>query len=1084
MEGRRCLLLVLVCAALFPLSPTYSRTVERFVGSEIPKRLHVGSHFLFYQSDSLYLNSVRLEPDVDYRFDRVSGAFDLSRLTTGDADTLVVKYSKLPQWVQLSYGRLLPEVTPTVTARRPFVFPESRAPVQTKPSGFEISGAKTFRFSTMSVGGSQFGQSLDLSLSGMITGDVEISGSISDRGYNPTYGTSDSRLGELDKINLRLTSPNVRADMGDITLPGRLVPSSSASRRVSGAAIALGGRRWELNALVARPRGRFASLTIAGIDGRQGPYRLSSSGGRQAVVPGSETVYVDGVRIERGANQDYTIDYPTGEMTFNVTYPIDRRSRIEIDYEIQAAEYREELLATGAGGALEDSTFYAEVSWLRDGDDKDQPIGSDLSDFDRSILSSIGDNVNNALKSGIVSDSAGDYLLVVDSLPDSVFVWAGGGAGQFRLQFSFAGEGSGDYRFRGAGRYDYVGRGNGDYLPVARLPVPERTEYVRTRVGTRNRILSVDAELQQSSFDRNLLSDLGDSDNDGLYYTMTLHHDWKTTDQPNRISVRTRRREAEFRPLDRIYEAEFGRHYLIPEDLPLISDESFYEAVLSLRPAAAFGVTPFFSTLQYDNRFESNRGGAHFEVRPQHRVELSGTALSVRSTIDTSGVASDGRIDRLYGSLAFDAGAGWRFGGLAELDRRRHSYSGVEQGTRFGRGQLSVRNRSESVTFDLYVEDSLVVDWVEQLTRQRLSATSARRYGGLSYRANLAYQWLTKPQSSDQNLLVRIQGQYSNHQRQLSVSTAYTISEETRNSRAISYLEVEQGQGDFIQEDGRFLPDPDGNFIKVQEILSDKARVRRGTKNFDLTKDFGLFRVRFNSAIEEELLDGGKRSVAWLLPFYADDTQPYLFYQRQYDSDLRLFPVGGYHAVNLAYAEQLEIRRLTGLPARRHDRRYGLTLRQGYQSLFFEQSLELFNNDRDNHFAAAGEAEGYRASATGGRRIGGDEIAGTFGYRQAESNSGEESKLAFVVAKARLRMAATGQLRGSLELYSQSLSGVSGMPSYQLTENRNGARGIIWSMSLRRGIKEGMRLNLTLSGRHADNRTSRIVARGEVVVEF
>ena len=77
------------------------------------------------------------------------------------------------------------------------------------------------------------------------------------------------------------------------------------------------------------------------------------------------------------------------------------------------------LFSGGTGMTLPDSTFFVSVGVLREGDDRDQPVVGELSESDRALLAVAGDR--SAMRSGVVADTTGAYVLVVDSLPDSVY---------------------------------------------------------------------------------------------------------------------------------------------------------------------------------------------------------------------------------------------------------------------------------------------------------------------------------------------------------------------------------------------------------------------------------------------------------------------------------------------------------------------------------------------------------------------------------------------------------------------------------------------------------------------------------------
>ena len=88
-------------------------------------------------------------------------------------------------------------------------------------------------------------------------------------------------------------------------------------------------------------RGQFTTSQFTAQEGNQGPYKLRGQNGELfvLVVSGSETVYVNGVPLERGENKDYIIDYNAGEIIFNSTFPITSEMRITVDYQFSDRNY-------------------------------------------------------------------------------------------------------------------------------------------------------------------------------------------------------------------------------------------------------------------------------------------------------------------------------------------------------------------------------------------------------------------------------------------------------------------------------------------------------------------------------------------------------------------------------------------------------------------------------------------------------------------------------------------------------------------------------------------------------------------------
>jgi hypothetical protein len=1086
MQWRPAIHVSLFVLSVLALSTTVkARTKIVLVGEDIPERLLVDKQRIFFESDSLYLNGQLLRRDIDYSFDATTRLFDLSHLEVGSRDTLRVMYDPVPDWVQWSYGRSLPTIVPRTIDHPDLSDRTAGRAASLARTDITISGSKTFNFSARSAGASNFGQSLDLRIQGSLAPDLEVTGAVSDRGYDPSYGPSNSRLSELDRVNLSLKSKTVSAQVGDLAVVSRFDTGPPRNKRISGANFSLNTPNWYAEALAARPRGRFESYRFLGIDGLQGPYQIGEGSAASPIVPGSEQVWLDGSLLERGGDKDYTIDYPTGQITFSVDHPIDRRSRIEIDYEPRATDYRGELLSTGGGAGIGDSALFFAVEFVREGDDKDLPLRGELSDEEKDLLTSVGDSVAAAFRSGITPDSSGNYVLVVDSLPDSIYRYVGEGNGDYTVSFSFVGEGKGDYRFLGTGNYQFVGSSKGDYLPIVFVPAPERTDYYNARVSVRNKLIGdLGVEFRQTISDRNLFSRRDDHDNQGSFYSVASQREWLWNDQRNHLTIKARIKEATFKARSRLYPADFSRKFLLPGGYVAVTDESLYELALSISPSPVIVFLPSFSRLGYKNSFESSVGGIKTHLAPHDRVKASFGWKTIAATDRDSIMETEGKASIYTGDLSYRLSPRFVLSSSYEHDRRENDYSGETRGTRYSQILWSLDGQSEKLSYEYYVEDSLTVTWHRILSRNRVSTSSNHKLGDLASQLQLTYQWLTEGKARNESFLGRLYLQYNNARKRLNVNSSYTLSEEMRNARGITYLEVEQGQGNYILENNEYIPDPDGNYIRIEEILSDRSRVSRGEKSFHLSKDFKVILIRFNSAIREELLDAGKRQLWWALPFLSDDSQPYLFYSRRYDTDIRMFPIQSAYAVNLTLSKDKEIRNIAGSEKRRRGVTAAVTFKQVVKTTFVEESLELFESNRDSYFSGGGKIDGFKIDLNVRQAVSLHEVSIGGSYRRAESVLKERSSIHIIHAGTRLRVVKQGELRASIELYRQKLTSTAGLPSFQLTDNKPGSRGAIWSADLRYGLKGGLRVNASLSGRHSDDRAARITGRGEMVVGF
>ena len=1063
------------------------------VGDQISSDIILAERLIFSGSDTAWFNERMLTRGTDYNLDYTNARMSLagdgrsfdSLRTEDHTDSMIVVFKVVPLWLSRSFGNEIPSATTSDDRPRPHA--EIRGTTNQPPFGssLEISGSKTFRFSSRSASGSDFGQSLDLTISGEISDGVEVVGSVSDRGYDPTYGFSNQRISELDKINLAVRSSEFTGQMGDIEVVDHTTGSSLEYKQVSGVAAEFNDRRLRFSGVAARPKGRFETTGFRGADGLQGPYRISGSGTLSAIVSTSEEVWLDGSKLERGGHKDYVMDYAAGTITFNSSHPIDSRSRIEIDYEPLENKFRQEFLGGGAGVATSDSMFTFSADWVREGDDAEELLLGSYSQSDRDLLRQAGDNNNAARRSSFGPDSLGRYELIVDSLPDSIFMYVGEGNGNYDVSFSYVGAGQGSYRFLGGDHYQFVGPGIGDYLPIQILPMAERTDFLYTRLHASTAAGKTSFGWQLSNHDINLLSDKDDNDNIGSY--LSLGHQ-STIDGTNgsEVELEASHREASFQGRSRIHAADFDYEYLIPSSLIVRPTEDLVGLTAHLNFASYMRMSPEISNVSYKNSFDSRRYAVSTISDIGRALTISTRLAQVDaeySNIDSSTIepaeatkARTGLIVRPVSGLSLESSY--------ERDRRRNHYGSSERGTRYDLWETALVTDAFRLTYERFQEDSLSGVWESSHLRDRFTAHAERRFGLLSLRSWFTYQDIKRPLGAEESILGSMNYSFRNRHSTLSVDGSYLLSDESRWARSVSYLQVDRGQGAYVFEDNEYKPQDGGDFIKVDQILSEQARVRRGEKDFRIRKEFSQAVIGLSNSVQEELLEPGSRSMYWILPFVSDRTQPYLFYQSNSSADIRMIKISTAYAVNLRIDQNREQRLLNGVDNDRMSRTIETTLKQNAGGLLLQEGAEFFVSDVDSYYGSyGGKIDGYATSAAVRRVTQEIELSGGLRYRRAESATQIQSKLISASTEFIRRLVSRGEFKSEIEFYRQFISGADnpGLLPYRLTDNRLGSRGIHWSVTARYGGHTGTRLNFSLSGRHSDDRPPRFYLKGEFV---
>ncbi|HEU4725123.1 MAG TPA: hypothetical protein VFU59_07480, partial [Candidatus Eisenbacteria bacterium] len=433
----------------------------------------------------------------------------------------------LPPGARESWSAAGSDAAPTLLRRDPFDARPGAAPGAADASGdrITVSGSKSFAVELGRRRDATLSQGLDLSLRGRIAGDVDLSATLSDRAlpFEPDGATRE--LDDLDRLSLAVRAPGGEATLGDFRLdamPGEFARVSRELQGVRGAAT-VRGTRWDVTA--AGAKGERRSAEFRGEEGKQGPYvltaRAAASGGDGGIVAGSETVWLDGAKLRRGADADYVMDYPAGTISFTVRRPIASANRIAVDYEAAAASYKRQLYAAATRGGDPRRNWYA--AYLREGDDWKRPFGAELTREDRDALAGAGDSTGAPLPSGVryVGPGQGAYAWDESDAAAPRWVYLGAGGGDYEVEFSDVGAGRGAYADTvgaDAVRYfRYVGATLGEFAPGRSLAVPAASTLLDAG-GTAKfgDALSLDAEFARSSLDRNLLSERDDGDNGGV----------------------------------------------------------------------------------------------------------------------------------------------------------------------------------------------------------------------------------------------------------------------------------------------------------------------------------------------------------------------------------------------------------------------------------------------------------------------------------------------------------------------------------------------------------------------------------------
>ncbi|NOG56291.1 MAG: hypothetical protein HND54_00995 [Bacteroidetes bacterium] len=343
---------------------------------------------------------------------------------------------------------------------------------------------------------------LDLQLSGKVTDDISIQAAISDNNLPIQADGNTQQLQEFDRVYIRLFNKNSSLIAGDFLLSKPSGYFMNLNKKVQGGGFSTslqthkdqalakqGTIKTSVNAAISR--GKFSRNVIQGIEGNQGPYQLKGDEGENYIIvlSGTERVYINGRLMKRGQDNDYIIDYNTSELTFMPQQIITKDKRIVVEFQYSERNYARSLYFVE--NSFEKEKLKINFNVYSEQDNKKQPLQQELNDSEKKLLGEIGDNLNQAIVSGIdttgfiddqvlyrLTDTLGyKNVLVYSKNPDSAI---------YSAKFSLVGQGNGNYvqiRSDGNGRVfqwkqPIAGVSQGSYEPVIVLITPKKRQLI------------------------------------------------------------------------------------------------------------------------------------------------------------------------------------------------------------------------------------------------------------------------------------------------------------------------------------------------------------------------------------------------------------------------------------------------------------------------------------------------------------------------------------------------------------------------------------------------------------------------------
>lgn len=388
---------------------------------------------------------------------------------------------------------------------------------------------------------------LNLQLDGVIFDDFMIKAVISDKNIPIQPEGNTQQLQEFDKVFIQLYNKSTKIIAGDFDIVAPASNFLKANKKVLGAMVDYSHQFADSSFILtsssfAVTKGKFARINLAVIDGNQGPYKLSPLSGDANIVVlgGSERVFLNGVLLKRGTENDYSVDYNLGEIVFSPNIIVAQESKIVVEFEYSDRHYSRSLFTNF--NQWSNKKFEVALNIYSEQDMKNQSIQPELSTEQKNILRNAGNNqslmITPAFDSVAYNPNQIRYKLL-DSLVngiryDSVFVYSSAAdSAYYALSFTNVGANNGDYVILNNtinGRvFVWVAPQNGlhqgMYNPIYILIPPQKKQMITSKIKYKlSQNSEFNVEFALSNYDKNSFSSIEKQNDIGAAITSSYQH--------------------------------------------------------------------------------------------------------------------------------------------------------------------------------------------------------------------------------------------------------------------------------------------------------------------------------------------------------------------------------------------------------------------------------------------------------------------------------------------------------------------------------------------------------------------------------
>lgn len=754
-----------------------------------------------------------------------------------ETDSIIVHYLKYPEFLTKTYKQFDKAIIVADNSKinKLYKLSQPNNEKEYKPfDGLTTSGSISRGVTIGNNQNSVLNSELDLQITGKLNDKVSLRASIQDANIPLQESGYSQRLDEFDQVFVEIFSDRWNIRAGDIDLENTNSYFASFSKRVQGLSFRtrLGDDDAQTNLFAsgAIVRGQFTNSQFTAQEGNQGPYKLQGGNGELFVliVSGSETVYVNGIEVNRGESEDYIIDYNAGEIIFNATYPITSEMRISVDYQFSDRNFSR-IVAYG-GGTYNTEKFKIGASVYSENDAKNNPLQQNLSETQVNILANAGDDESEMVAPSEIEEAFNEnrilYKKEIINGVDAYVFSNNPNDTLYSVRFTNVGENQGNYSISSINAintiYEYVapvlGEPQGNFEPIIQLVSPVKLQLAVVNGSyTPNEKTAINFEVAASKNDLNLFSNIGDNNNDGLAAKLNVKQSIIKQDSLWNLDafVDADFIQQEFRNIEGLYNPEFNRDWNIdsPVSNALVTDVG--NQILFSAGTNAFhnkkGTANYlFEYLSFSNNFNGNRHSINARLFLNEKLRLNTNT----SILNSSSTQTKSTFLRTQNVAGYSLKKGW-FGAkyAAENNQQKtvetDSFTNVSQRFKAYEAFTGVGDSTGIFTqigYKYRVNDSLRGNQLKRVNTSNTYYLDSRLIKNkrtnlslfVNYRTLKSEDEMIEDEESLNSRLLYNQQFFKN---MLQWNTVFETNSGTLPQQDFTYIEVEPGQGAYTWND-------------------------------------------------------------------------------------------------------------------------------------------------------------------------------------------------------------------------------------------------------------------------------------------